>query len=335
MNSADALMRVLVLRDFAGPDRFQVEHRPRPAPGPTEVLVAVTATGINPVEWGASAGGWLASLHGGPPLYLGWDVAGRVVDVGYGVTRLKPGDEVFGMPRFPYPAGSYGEYVTAPSRQFALKPAGVSSIEAAGLPLVGLTAWQALVDTAGVRAGHRVLVTAAAGGVGHVAVQIAKARGAYVIGTARRVNHAFISEVGVDRCVDYTEENLSQARPFDVIIDLAGGPGLDDLPSVLAPGGVLVSVTGELPAGAVQAARERGARAVEFLVEPDLSGLREVAALVDRGQLRVHVDRVFPVVQAAAAHDLGRQGRTRGKIVLEVAGAWDAPVVGQAAPSSP
>ena len=179
MNSAEALMRVLALRDFAGPDRFEVEHRRRPTPGPTEVLVAVTATGINPVEWGASAGGWLATLHGGPPLYLGWDVAGRVVDVGYGVTRLKPGDEVFGMPRFPYPAGSYGEYVTAPSRHFALKPSGISHIEAAGLPLVGLTAWQALVDTAGVRAGHRVLVTAAAGGVEHIAVQIAK--GAWTI----------------------------------------------------------------------------------------------------------------------------------------------------------
>jgi NADPH:quinone reductase-like Zn-dependent oxidoreductase len=326
MNAADML--VLALHDFAGPDRFQAERRPRPAPGPTEVLVAIAATGINPVEWGASAGGWLATLHGGLPLYLGWDVAGRVVDVGYGVTRLKPGDEVFGMPRFPYPAGSYGEYVTAPSRHFALRPTGISHIEAAGLPLVGLTAWQALVDTAGVRPGHRVLVTAAAGGVGHIAVQIAKARGAYVIGTARRANHAFISEMGVDRCVDYTEENLAEAGPVDVIIDMAGGPNLDDLPSLLAPGGVLVSVAGELPPGAARAARQRGARAVEFLVEPDLGGLQEVAALVEQGKLRVHVDTVFPVVQAAAAHDLGRQGRTRGKIVLEVAGRWGAPLPG-------
>jgi NADPH:quinone reductase-like Zn-dependent oxidoreductase len=315
-------MRVMVLHDFNGPDRFRVEQRPRPVPDPTEVLVAVTATGINPVEWGASAGGWLATLHGGPPLHLGWDVAGRVVEVGYGVTRLRPGDEVFGMPRFPHPAGSYAEYVTAPSRHFVPKPAGISHVEAAGLPLAGLTAWQALVDTAGVQAGHRVLVTAAAGGVGHIAVQIAKARGAFVIGTARRANHAFIRENGVNRCIDYTEEDLVVAGPVKVIIDLAGGPGLAELPALLAPGGVLVSVTGELPPTAAQAARQRGARAVEFLVEPDAGGLQEIVDLVDQGRLRVHVDKVFPVVQVATAHDLGREGHTRGKLVLDVAGTW-------------
>jgi NADPH:quinone reductase-like Zn-dependent oxidoreductase len=315
-------MRAMVLHDFTGPERFRVEQRPRPVPDPTEVLVAVTATGLNPVEWDSSAGGWIATLHGGPPLHLGWDVAGRVVEVGYGVTRLQPGDEVFGMPRFPHPAGSYAEYVTAPSRHFALKPAGISHIEAAGLPLAGLTAWQALVDTAGVRAGHRVLVTAAAGGVGHLAVQIAKARGAFVIGTARRANHAFIKELGVDRCVDYTEDDLAVIGPVDVIVNLVRGPGLAELPALLAPDGVLVSVTGELPPGAAQAAQQRGARAVDFLVEPDSGGLQAIAELVDQGRLRVHVDNVFPVEQVAAAHELGREGHTRGKLVLDVAGTW-------------
>jgi NADPH:quinone reductase-like Zn-dependent oxidoreductase len=316
--SGDGQMRAMVLHAFTGADRFQEERRERPVPAPTEVLVAVAATGINPIEWHASAGGWLATLHAGLPLHLGWDVAGRVVEVGYGVTQLRPGDDVFGLPRFPHPAGSYAEYVTAPARHFARKPAGITHIQAAGLPIAGLTAWQALIDVATVQAGHRVLVTAAAGGVGHLAVQIAKARGAVVIGTARRLNHPFLTELGVDRTVDYTEEDIATVGPVDVIIDLAGGSTLNTLPELLSPGGTLVSVTGELPPGVRDAARRRRADAVEILVEPDLAGLNGLAELVKRDELRVHVDAVFPLEEVAAAHDLGRKGHTRGKIILDV-----------------
>lgn len=312
-------MRAMVLHGFTGADRFREEHLERPVPAPTEALVAVAASGVNPVEWHASAGGWLATLHGGPPLHLGWDVAGRVVEIGYGVTHLQPGDEVFGLPRFPHPAGSYADYITGPSRHFARRPAEITAVEAAGLPIAGLTAWQALVDIAKVRAGHRVLVTAAAGGVGHLAVQIAKARGAFVTGTARSVNHPFLTGLGADRTIDYTAEDVRTAGPVDVIIDLAGGPALDDLPELLAPGGILVSVTGGLPPGAGEAARRRDARAVEMLVEPDLAGLEGLADLIRSNQLRIHIDAVFPLADVAAAHDLGRRGRTRGKIVLDVA----------------
>lgn len=312
-------MRAMVLHGFTGADRFREEHLERPVPAPTEALVAVAASGVNPVEWHASAGGWLATLHGGPPLHLGWDVAGRVVEIGYGVTHLQPGDEVFGLPRFPHPAGSYADYITGPSRHFARRPAEITAVEAAGLPIAGLTAWQALVDIAKVRAGHRVLVTAAAGGVGHLAVQIAKARGAFVTGTARSVNHPFLTGLGAGRTIDYATEDVRTAGPVDVIIDLAGGPALDDLPELLAPGGILVSVTGGLPPGAGEAARRRDARAVEMLVEPDLAGLEGLADLIRSNQLRIHIDAVFPLADVAAAHDLGRRGRTRGKIVLDVA----------------
>lgn len=290
---------------FEGPGRFRLVERPRPVPAPTEVLVEVAATGLNPVEWDVRPDGWLAALHGGPP-HLGWDVAGVVAEVGFGVTHLRPGDTVFGMPRFPFPAGSYAEYVTGPSRHFARVPAGLSMVEAGALPLAGLTAWQALVDVAAVSAGQRVLVTAAAGGVGHLAAQIAKARGAFVAGTARSANHRFLRELGVDEPLDYTTVDMSTVDPFDVVIDLVRGGGAT---GALRPGGILVSVAGPLPENAPSGA-------VEMLVEPDLTGLRGLADLVERDLLTVHVDEVFRLADVAAAHERGRTGRTRGKLVL-------------------
>jgi NADPH:quinone reductase-like Zn-dependent oxidoreductase len=314
-------VKAMVLHAFDGPDRFRAEECDRPSPAPTEVLVAVMAAGLNPVEWNASDGGWLASLHHGPPLRLGWDVAGRVVSVGYGVTHLRPGDLVCGMPRFPFPVGSYAEYVTGPSRQFVRVPAGMSIVEAGALPLAGLTAWQALVDVAAVSAGRRVLVTAAAGGVGHLAVQIAKARGAVVVGTARRANHPFLASLGVDEPVDYTTDELSTVDAVDVVVDLVGG---DDAAAPLRPGGILVSVAGPASDAAREVAAARHARTADLLVEPDLAGLRALADLVVAGDLRVHVDEVFPLAEVAAAHDRGRSGRTRGKLVLQVAAERDA-----------
>src|SRR5262245_61551146 len=181
-------MRVVRQLVLGGPEVLEVVEAPRPEPGPTEVLVRVGAAGVNPVDWKLrAAGGFL----GEPPFTVGWDVAGVVEEVGYGVTRFAEGDRVFGMPRFPREAAAYAEYVVSPSRQLARTPDELSDVEAAALPLAGLTAWQALVETAGVGAGDRVLVLGAAGGVGHLAVQIAKARGAYVVGTARAEKHAF------------------------------------------------------------------------------------------------------------------------------------------------
>ncbi len=171
---------------LGGPEVLEVVDVPRPEPGPTEVLVRVAAAGVNPVDWKVRArGGFL----GDPPFTVGWDVAGVVEEVGIGVTRFAAGDRVFGMPRFPREAAAYAEYATSPSRQLARTPDGLSDVEAGAMPLAALTAWQALVETADVRPGSRVLVNGAAGGVGHLAVQIAKARGAYVIGTARAVQH--------------------------------------------------------------------------------------------------------------------------------------------------
>jgi NADPH:quinone reductase-like Zn-dependent oxidoreductase len=180
--SIGATMRAIRQTTLGGPEVLELVDLPKPEPGPTEVLVRVSAAGVNPVDWKTRArGGFLGS----PPFTVGADVAGVVEQLGPGVTRFAVGDRVFGMPRFPQEAAGYAEYVTAPSRQLARTPQRLSDVEAAALPMASLTAWQALVEIAELRAAQRVLIHAAAGGVGHVAVQITKSRGAYVIGTAR------------------------------------------------------------------------------------------------------------------------------------------------------
>ncbi|MGH9212535.1 MAG: NADP-dependent oxidoreductase [Acidimicrobiales bacterium] len=309
-------MRAIQQDTYGGPEVLRLVEVERPTPAPTEVLVKVQAAGVNPVDWKVRA---RPGYFDHTPFTVGWDVAGLVEEVGSGVTRFSPGDPVFGMPKFPREAAAYAEYVTAPSRHFARRPAGLSPIEAAGLPLAGLTAWQILVDTADVQPGQRVLVTAAAGGVGHLAVQIAKARGAHVVGTARAAKHDFVHGLGADEVVDYTAVDVGAAvRDIDVVVDLPGGESSLQAMPTLKPGGLLVPVTGGANAEIQTAAAERGVRLVLFLVEPDHAGLEQLAALVDAGQLRVEVDTVFPLADAAKAHELGERGRTRGKIVLAV-----------------
>jgi NADPH:quinone reductase-like Zn-dependent oxidoreductase len=307
-------MRAIRQQSFGGPEVLQLVDVDRPEPGPTEVLVRVRAAGVNPVDWKCRAApGFLRA----PPFTVGWDVSGVVEAAAVGVNRFAPGDEVFGMPRFPGEAGAYAEYVTAPSRQLARKPARLSHVEAAGLPLAGLTAWQILVETADVRPGQRVLVTAAGGGVGHLAVQVAKARGAYVIGTARGVKHQFLRELGADEVIDYTATDVAGATgDLDVVVDLLGGQSSVRAVPTLRPGGLLVPVTGGGDPGIHKAAAAHGVRVARFLVEPDHAGLEGLAALVDAGQLRVEIDTVLPLADASKAHELGEAGRTRGKIVL-------------------
>src|SRR3954470_13152255 len=176
--TSEPLMRAVTQHTFGGPEVLRVAEVPKPVPLPTEVLVRVHAAGVNPVDWKTRAGQGMAGVLGEPPFILGWDVAGVVEEVGFGVTTLSPGDEVYGMPWFPRAAGAYAEYVTAPSRHFTRKPATITMAQAAAVPLAALTAWQAVVDTAKIADGQRVLITAAAGGVGHFAVQFARLRGA-------------------------------------------------------------------------------------------------------------------------------------------------------------
>ncbi|WP_052848837.1 NADP-dependent oxidoreductase [Streptomyces avicenniae] len=313
-------MRAITQDRLGDPDVLTLTDVPRPEPLPTEVLVRVRAAGVNPVDLSTREGGGMADVIGPPPFTVGWDVAGTVEATGRGVTTLAVGDDVFGMPWFPRRAGAYAAYVTAPSRHFARTPPGTGHAQAAALPLAGLTAWQTLVDTARVGPGQHVLVHAAAGGVGHLAVQIAKARGARVTGTARADKHAFLRGLGADAVVDYTRVAFEQAvRDADVVLDLVGGAehqrrSLD----ALRPGGLLIAVPGSLDPAVAEEAAGRGLRATGFLVEPDRAGLDALAALVADGRLRTEVGAVLPLAEAAEAHRRVASRRTTGKIVLTV-----------------
>jgi len=309
-------MRIIRQQILGGPEVLELAEVARPEPGPTEVLVRMAAAGVNPVDWKVRARG---GLLGQPPFTVGWDVSGVVEEVGFGVTRFAPGDRVFGMPRFPREAAAYAEYVTSPSRQLARTPESLSDVEAAALPLVGLTAWQALVETACVAPGQRVLILAAAGGVGHLAVQIAKARGAHVTGTARTAKHAFLAELGADEAIDYTRDAVEErVRDVDVVLDLVGDERSRPALSTLRDGGIFITV----PSGAgVEPLRELAGdrvRVTGILVEPDRMGLEAIAELAATGALRPHVSQTFPLEQAARAHELGETGRTQGKLVLTI-----------------
>ncbi|MGW3285175.1 NADP-dependent oxidoreductase [Streptomyces sp. NPDC001002] len=307
----DGYMRRVMQSRLGGPHVLEVVEVDVPEPGPAEVLVEVKAAGVNPVDWKIRAGGGL----GDPPFSVGWDISGVVAAVGAGVTRFVPGDEVFGMPRFPAEAGAYAEFVTAPSRHLALKPPGMSHVQAAGLPLAGLTAWQALVTVAGVAAGQRILIPAAAGGVGHLAVQIARARGAHVIATASGAKHEFIRGLGADEVIDYRSSDVSsQVSDIDVLLATVAGQ-IQGLVKVLAPDGRIVALNGA-DARMVRWAKDNGLRADFMLVEPDRADLESLASLAEEGRLMVHVDRIFPLARVIDAHRLGEEGRTTGKIIL-------------------
>jgi NADPH:quinone reductase-like Zn-dependent oxidoreductase len=307
-------MRAIRQQTLGGPEVLELVDVPRPEPAPTEVLVRVAAAGVNPVDWKTrTRGGFLGS----PPFTVGWDVAGVVEEVGRGVTRFEPGDRVFGMPRFPREAGAYAEYVTSPSRQLARTPEELDDVHAAALPLAGLTAWQALVETAGVEEGNRVLILAAAGGVGHLAVQIAKARGAYVVCTARAAKHAFLAELGADEAVDYTSERVEdRVRDVDVVLDLVGDESTAGALETIRDGGIFISVPSGSSLDALREAAGDRARVTGILVEPDRQGMEAIADLAASGALRAEIAQTFPLADAARAHELGETGRTQGKLVL-------------------
>ncbi|MFD5909695.1 NADP-dependent oxidoreductase [Streptomyces massasporeus] len=312
--STQNTMRAISQDVLGGPEVLKEVEIERPVPKPNQVLVRVRAAGVNPTDWKHRAtGGFL----GEPPFVLGWDVSGVVEAVGIGVVAFTPGDEVFGMLPYPYGHGSHAEYVIAPVRALTRKPAGVDHTQAGALPLVSLTAWQALTEHADLQPGQRVLIHAAAGGVGHVAVQIAKARGAYVIGTASAGKHEFLRSIGVDETIDYRETDVTEAvKDVDVVLDTIGGDNALHSLRVLRPGGVLVSI---LPVGSddlYEEAERLGVRALRMLVDADRSGMEAIADLIVTGKLRATIAGTFPLAEAAEAHTLGDTGRTTGKLVL-------------------
>jgi NADPH:quinone reductase-like Zn-dependent oxidoreductase len=308
-------MKTVCIYSYGGPDVLVYEDAPRPHPGDGEVLVRVHAAGINPVDWKIREGQLKGMLHHTLPLVLGWDVSGVVTDVGSGLTRVKVGDEVFSRPDINRD-GAYAEYIVIKEAEVALKPKSLDHIHAAALPLDALTGWQSLFDAGGLAAGQRVLVHAAAGGVGHIAVQLAKWKGAHVIGTASARNHDFLRKLGVDQVVDYQTERFEEVvQPVDMVLDTIGGDTCERSWKVLKRGGILVSIASP-PSAEVAAAH--GVRQAFVFTQPNATQLAEIAQLVDAEKLKVIVETILPLSDATRGQEVSERGHTRGKIVLRV-----------------
>jgi NADPH:quinone reductase-like Zn-dependent oxidoreductase len=308
-------MRAVVQETVGGPEVLKVVDRPSPKPGAGEILVRVKAAGINPVDLAVRSGAY--PLLGEPPFGVGWDISGTVAALGEGLSGVAIGDEVYGMPFFPKQAAAYAEEVAAPANEMAPKPRALSHEQAAALPLAGLTAWLGLVRTARLAQGQRALIHGAGGGVGHLAVQIAKARGAIVFATASTGKIDFVRSLGADEVIDHNKTDfLTVARDVDVALETVGGDHAAATVKAVKPGGVLVSLVGVGDA-AMTAAKDKGVRVERISVRPDRDGLIELVRLADAGKLKVHVEKAFPLEQAAAAHSF-QAGKPKGKVVLTV-----------------
>ncbi|WP_327248973.1 NADP-dependent oxidoreductase [Streptomyces sp. NBC_01320] len=308
-------MKAITLNGYGGPETLRLADLPDPKVAPGEVLVRVKAAGVNPVDWKLAEGRLDALMETHFPLVPGWDVAGVVERVGFDVEEFAPGDEVFGYIRKDaVQFGAYAELVSAHVRMLALKPAALTWEQAAGVPLAGLTAYQA-IKRVGVRAGDTVLVHAAAGGVGSLGVQIAVALGARVIGTASVLNHDYVRQLGAEPVTYGTGlvDRVAQLAPggVDAALDFVGAGAVDASLHLLGRPERLASI-------ADPEAAAKGGHHV--WVRPDPVGLSVLADLAEGGKLGVHVEKVLPLDEAAEAWRLSSQGHTRGKLVLSVEG---------------
>jgi NADPH:quinone reductase-like Zn-dependent oxidoreductase len=316
-------MRAVTFSEAGGPDVLSPAEIDRPARVNAEVLIRVTAAGVNPIDAKTRAGkGAFAGIRSFPAV-LGNDFSGVVEEAPYEAYPFQPGTEVFGMGMVPRMSGAYAEFVSVTSMSVVRKPAALSHVEAAGVPLAALTAWGMVVETAKAHEGQRMLIHAGAGGVGHFAVQFASYFGAHVIATASQRNASWLRELGAAEVVDYTAAPFeSQVSDVDAVIDLIGNVHDDTATrslSTLRPGGLIVNgPTGSWPT-MMQDANAAGVRATGYRVAPDGTTLAVISRLLDAGDVRVHVDRVFELQDAAAAHEAIESGHTRGKIVLRVA----------------
>jgi len=311
-------MKAVSQDELGGPDVLKLVTVPTPEPGISEILIRVHAAGVNPIDGAQRQTG---AFVGQPPFVLGWDLCGAVEAVGPGVTLYQPGDVVFGMLPFPQGHGAYAQYAVGPTRVFVRKPDRLDHVHAAAIPMVGLTAWQALVDTAGVGAGSRVLINGAAGGIGHLAVQIAKARGAHVTALASAADLDFVRSLGADEAIDYTTDFTATVRDQDVVLDVVGGDYPARALDVLKPGGILVSTQPPSVAAVADAAAQRDIRVAGVIVEADEVGMAALADLAARGQLVPTIAATFPLEEARAASAMADLAATGQQFPLEQGGA--------------
>lgn len=332
-------MRAARIHRYGPPEVLSIDDVPQPRPGPLDVLVEVHAASVNPVDWKIRSGGQRALIHYRLPWTLGLDVSGRVAEVGRAVTRFRVGDEVYGSPTHRRP-GTYADYVAIDERALALKPRRLTHIEAASIPLIGLTAWDALVVGGRLRAGQRALIHAGSGGVGTFAIQLAKALGAHVATTTSARNAELVRSLGADEVIDYREQRFEEVlSEYDFVLDALGGRERDRSLRILKRGGRLATMIGGFPEAVkkrgvvlgtalaliqLAAVRARAARygveVYQVLRESDGRMLAAITAHIERGAIRPVIDRVFPLEGIAEAHAYSESGRARGKIAIAIRG---------------
>lgn len=310
-------MKAVRIHAYGGPEVLHHEDVPLPQLQPDDILIRVRAAAVNPVDWKIREGYLQGFLNHRLPLILGWDVSGEVVEVGSEATGFKVGDQVYARPDIERD-GSYAEFIAVRASEAARKPAALDHVGAAAVPLTALTAWQALVETARLQAGQTVLVHAAAGGVGSLAVQLAKARGARVFATASAVNVGLVADLGADQFIDYTKTRFEEVvKDADVVLDTIGGDTQERSWQVLKPGGILVSIVSPPPEATAAA---HGVRGAFVFIHPSGQQLSAVAQLIDDGRMKPIIHAVLPLSEARQAHAISQSGHARGKIVLRVAG---------------
>lgn len=304
-------MKAVVINEYGGNSVVQVTDVDCPEPGAGEVLVRVRAAGVNPVDW-KIRGGAGQRMGMALPIRLGSEIAGTVEKLGEGASGFAAGDAVYGIVK----SGGFAEYAVALAADMARKPANLDFIHAAAVPLGALTAWQAMFDLAGLASGQRLLVTNGSGGVGSLAVQIAKAKGAHVTALASGRNEAYVRSLGVDEFIDHTKQPFEQVvRGMDAVFDTVGGDTFQRAFGTLRTGGVLVTAV----AFPQDEGRRHGVRVERVACKPNAGQLASIRALVEAGKLTARVATVLPLAEVRQAFDLSESGGTRGRIVLQVA----------------
>ncbi len=313
-------MKAFVLKDFGGADQLVPTTIETPVIKADEVLVQVKAISLNPVDSKTRAGkGMAGRLKELPAIILGWDVSGVVTEVGENVSEFKKGDEVFGMVNFPGHGQAYAEYVAAPAAHLALKPANISHAEAAAATLAALTAYQAFVQKASVTPGQKVLIHAAAGGVGHFAVQLAKHLGAYVIGTSSAANKDFVLSLGADAHIDYQTQRFEDlVQEVDLVLDAIGGDNIGRSLEVMKPGGTLITIPSGMADTVTEQAKAKNVNGFFFLVQSSGDDMKQLAALLEQGILKAHVSLTFPFNDLPQASAQIETGKTKGKLIVTV-----------------
>lgn len=309
-------MKAVIINEYGGREKLIEKNVSDPKAGPKDVIIEIHAASVNPVDWKIREGYLRDSLTLKFPAILGWDAAGVVKEVGSAVSKFKPGDEVFTRPATERD-GTYAELVAADEDLVAFKPKNLSFAEAASIPLVGLTAWQCLIDFAHLEEGQRVLIHAGGGGVGSFAIQLAKAKGAYVISTGSEDSESIIKESGADQFINYKNEDFTAIEPVDIVFDTLGGDIQTKSYQIIKPGGTLVSIVNP---PVQKDATNHSVKAGFVFLDPDGEQLAEIGKLLEAGKIKPFVGESFPLSQEGIrkAHELSESHHAKGKIIIDV-----------------